>query len=290
MNHVSFAALSLLVGLSLGGCSVFQHKSDPAPTEAVADSATDTHAALSKGTDLESENARMAKRIENLEEKVAMLNDKLSSAQTTIENISRFPKAKSTPLAKIPTDHAGELPANVDDKDETPRAQFTSNEAIEKFRAALILFDSGKYPEATLEFNAFLQSYPDHPFAGGAQFYIGESYYKQGELKLASDEYQRVLRSYDQSSYVSDALKRLSQCAEKMKQPKVAARNRQLLLSLFPQSPSAKEILEARSEPAPAPEALASPTKVTAPTNEKTAQPATDIPTAPVGEELPPPH
>jgi len=105
----------------------------------------------------------------------------------------------------------------------------------------MLLLDAGKFPEANLEFTSFIHTYSTHPFAGGAQFYIAESYYRQGEIKLAADEFERMLQSYDQSSFVPDALKRLSQCYEQLKQPKPAARNRQLLLSLFPQSPAAKK-------------------------------------------------
>jgi tol-pal system protein YbgF len=232
--------------LVLGACSLFHHKDDaPAPE-------TDVSSIPPAKSDLEAENARLTKRLEAMEEKMALMNDKLSAERTSLDNVERAqnPNPKTKSVAAPIQDQAGETTSTADERDETPSNDFTHGDAIEKYRSAMILFDSGKYPEATLEFTNFIRSYPDNPFSGGAQFFIGESYYKQGEIKLAVDEYQRVLATFDHSSYVTDALKRLAQCYDKLKQPKLAARNRQLLLSLFPQSPAAKEILEARAEPA----------------------------------------
>jgi tol-pal system protein YbgF len=231
--------------ISLAGCSSIAERHKEEPVDAAA------AAAPAPKEDLVAENGRLQKRVESLEEKVALLTDRLSAAQTTMDAIKPKPViAKASAVHVNPVDAAGSPPDTVDAQDEEKSSDFTSDGAIEKYRSALILFRAEKYSEATLEFTTFIRTYPDHPFAGAAQYYIGESYFKQGEYKLAADEFNRVLVSYDQVSFVPDALKRLTQCQEQMKMPKQAAHHRQLLLSLFPQSPSAKEILEAKMAPA----------------------------------------
>jgi len=60
--------------------------------------------------DSEPETARLQKRIESLEEKIALLSDKLSSTQTSIENIATFRKAKPTLVQAPVTQNAGVPP------------------------------------------------------------------------------------------------------------------------------------------------------------------------------------
>jgi tol-pal system protein YbgF len=103
----------------------------------------------------------------------------------------------------------------------------------------MILFQSRNYPDATLEFSAFVDQYPDHPLAGSAQYYLGESYFKQKEYKLAARELGRVITTYDRSPHIADTLRDLAISEDKIGQTEEAARHRQLLTSLFPHSPAA---------------------------------------------------
>ena len=226
-------------------------QADAAPPAANADAAAPGAEASPK--DLNVMVAQLNKRMEVMDEKVATLTDKLAAAQNHLETMNSAQKTagakNATAVTRPLVDQAGIVPGAADDEP-AQKAEFVTTPSIEKYRNGLILFEAGKFPEAMLEFNNFIKTYPDHPFAGSAQFYMGEAYYRQGEFKLASEEYQHVLSNYDQSSHVPDSLKRLSQCEDKLKSAKSAARHRQLLLSLFPQSPAAKEALEAKGLPA----------------------------------------
>lgn len=236
--------------LNLTGCStLFGRRADTEETPVAETQADGKTLQQLTQQDKDAQITDLNKKVEALEEKIAGLSDKLNSAQSHIEILNQSQKMKTTTVGPSVVDQAGTVPA-VENAENSPKAEISSNESIDRYRNAMILFEGGKYPEAMLEFNAFLKSYPDHVFAGSAQFYMGECYYKQGELKLAAEEFQRVVSSYDQSSHVPDALMRLSMTQDGLKQPKQAIRNRQLLLSLFPQSPAAKEVLEAKGLPA----------------------------------------
>lgn len=120
-----------------------------------------------------------------------------------------------------------------------PERGFVQDDAVQLYRKALILYQAGKYADSVLEFSGFLERFPDHALAGSAQFYVGDSYFRQKEYKLAHQEYTRVLTSYDRSAHVAHALRQLAEVEDIMKKHEDAARHRQLLTSLFPQSPAA---------------------------------------------------
>jgi tol-pal system protein YbgF len=115
----------------------------------------------------------------------------------------------------------------------------------------MVLFSSGSYSDAILAFSKFIEVYPDHPLAGNAQYYVGESYFKQKEYRLAIEEFDRVLTSYDRSSHVASTLLRMSQAEEELKKPEDAKKHKMALVSLFPQSTEAAQIDYSKEEALP---------------------------------------
>jgi tetratricopeptide (TPR) repeat protein len=153
-----------------------------------------------------------------------------------MDNVVENQRAKPGPVKTLPTEGATHLPPAGEDDAE---AAFTSNEPVRKYRQAMILFQSHNYPDASLGFSAFVDQYPDHALAGSAQYFLGESYFKQKEYKLAARELGRVITTYDRSTHIAETLRDLSISEAKIGMPEEAARHRQLLTSLFPHSPAA---------------------------------------------------
>jgi tol-pal system protein YbgF len=180
-------------------------------------------------------------RLQVLEAKLTSLNDKLDSTKANLETLTANMKSKDTETLPHPVDSVGlssglkQVPAASND----PEAGFINDDSIAAFRKALILYQGQKYPEAVLSFSQFIETYPDYPLAGSAQYYIGESYFHQKEYKLARQEFQRVLNNYDQSPHVSDSILGLASSSELLRDVDNAAKYRQMLSSTFPQSPAA---------------------------------------------------
>ncbi len=133
--------------------------------------------------------------------------------------------------------------------DPVQAGEFSQDSGTVAYRKAHAYFRAAKYPEAGLAFSNFVEKYPDHVFAGDAQYYAGLSYLKQNEPKAAIQEFERVLTSFDRSPKISDTLRDLADAEERLKQTDAAAKHRQLLLSLFPSSPAAASL--AGNEPKP---------------------------------------
>jgi tol-pal system protein YbgF len=64
----------------------------------------------------------------------------------------------------------------------------------------------GKYDEARGKFQAFLKQFPNASLASGAQFWIGECYYVQGNTEKAILEYDKVIKNYPKGDMVPHAL------------------------------------------------------------------------------------
>jgi tol-pal system protein YbgF len=177
-------------------------------------------------------------RVDELEAKIARLNEKLDSTRASVDGFLTAHQPKVAGVSNSPSEAAGTPLADVSEGG----AGFIQNGAVQLYRKANILFESQKYPEANLAYMNFLEKYPDHPLAGSAQFHVGDGYFKQKEYKQAVEEFQKVLTSYDRSPVVSITLRKLTEAEDALGKAEEAARYRQQLLSLFPNSPSAQNL------------------------------------------------
>lgn len=77
------------------------------------------------------------------------------------------------------------------------------------FEAALGEFREGRYPRAAVDFQRFLNAYPNSNLAGDAQYWLGESHYATRDYGAARDAFINLGLRYPQSARLPDALLRL---------------------------------------------------------------------------------
>src|SRR5262249_33182956 len=70
------------------------------------------------------------------------------------------------------------------------------------FDNAFRKLQGGQTAEARQMFRAYIQSFPGDDRADNAQFFIGESFYKEKAYKEAIAEYQRLIDTYPQSDVI----------------------------------------------------------------------------------------
>ena len=68
----------------------------------------------------------------------------------------------------------------------------SDSKALDEYRQARAYFEAGKHTNAILAFDRFLENHPDHALAGNARYLTGESYYREGDFKLALEEYREA--------------------------------------------------------------------------------------------------
>lgn len=244
------------------GCAAFRERAEsearePSPADPV-DASTSNGAAPSGEATHEAE---LKSQVRALQNKLEEVEGRLT-AMTEKMDVLALPRRQ---LEQRPSDSRGAVSVNGHPVDRLSGVPASDNpvtldgsladSAVASFREAIVLYNSGRFSESVLGFSGFLERYADHPFAGSAQFYVAESYYRQGELKLALAEYQRVLTAYDRSAKVPDSLARIATIQDKLGKPSEAAKARQSLMSLFPGSPAAAARADDRSESSPDPAA-----------------------------------
>ncbi len=189
------------------------------------------------------------KRVVALSSHVASLEKKIDEMKSRLDIFFANQPANVAAIAH-PAEGEG-TEAEVPDDPHDPEAGFVHDDAVQAYRKAMASFNAGKYSDGILAFSSFLEKYPDHPLAGSAQYFVGESYFKQKEYKMADQNFQRVLVSYDRSIHVPDTLRDMADAEDALGNAEAAAKHRQLLTSLFSQSPASQVQPSQPSQPAP---------------------------------------
>jgi TolA-binding protein len=81
--------------------------------------------------------------------------------------------------------------------------------------SATLLFGAGQYADAQIQFQQFLDQYPDNYFAGQAALGLGASLDAQGKFDLAAAAYQRVINGYSDPLVANYARYSLAQIDER---------------------------------------------------------------------------
>jgi tol-pal system protein YbgF len=79
-----------------------------------------------------------------------------------------------------------------------------------------------QFGDAELGFKKFLTSYPDHNLAGSAQYWLGETYYAQGDYRTAAQNFLRGYQKYTKSRRAPDSLLKLGMALNKLGQKQQA--------------------------------------------------------------------
>lgn len=74
------------------------------------------------------------------------------------------------------------------------------------YKVAYQAFQKGDVEGARKKFEAFLKQYPNTELSGHAQFWIGETYYKEKDFEKAILEYEKAITKYPEGSKIPAAL------------------------------------------------------------------------------------
>ena len=105
---------------------------------------------------------------------------------------------------------------------------------------ALRDLNTGKYDLARQQFTEYLQYYNKTALAGNAQFYIGETYYRQNEFERAIQEYDRVFKDYPESNKVAGALLKKGYAQLELNQRDQGVQTLRALVERYPRAEEAR--------------------------------------------------
>jgi tol-pal system protein YbgF len=99
-----------------------------------------------------------------------------------------------------------------DDPDRSPEDLSGAEAPTEKpvsekaaYESAKKRFDDGDLEAARIEFENFINTFPESSYAGNARFWIADSYYAEKWFEKAILEYQKVLEQYPDSNKTAAA-------------------------------------------------------------------------------------
>jgi tol-pal system protein YbgF len=153
------------------------------------------------------------------------------------------------PAQQEPGADAGVMPVNpVSNADaiETVSLSPDSPESLyERSNESLLRRQFG---EAEAGFQTFLQKYPDHGLAGSAQYWLGETYYAQGDFRQAAQAFLQGYKQYPKSRRAADSLLKLGISLNRLGQKQQACAAYDAVSAEYPKAVEARKRAQAEAK------------------------------------------
>ena len=107
------------------------------------------------------------------------------------------------------------------------------------FEAALAVFRSGKFPDASAAFAAFVRQYPRSGYVPSARFWLGNAQYATREYKEAIGNFKQMLTEAPTHARAPEAALSIANCQIELKDTRTARKTLEDLLRAYPQSEAA---------------------------------------------------
>ncbi len=167
-------------------------------------------------------------RLDRLEQQLAEQQQQIGALQTALT------AQKVTPIGEN-TGYTGQTPAT--------EAEQAAISPTETYLKAFGDYASGRYNQSIEGFQTFLKHFPSNNYAGNAQFWLGECYYKLGQYARSVQEFQKVVDNYPLSGKAPDALLRMAPALRQLNQYENARQVLQTLQQRYPNSAAARKAL-----------------------------------------------
>lgn len=165
---------------------------------------------------------RLTKLVEDVDFRLTAIERNMSAGGGTGTAPASKSGAASQPqtLGTVSQDAVDRVPAATT-APERPVAQAATrapsvapSEALEgtpeqRYDVAFGLLQSKRFGEAEASFERFVADHPDHELAGNAQYWLGETYYVQGDYERAASAFLEGYKNYRSSSKSPDNLLKL---------------------------------------------------------------------------------
>lgn len=92
---------------------------------------------------------------------------------------------------------------------DTTRNLAGSDDAASLYENAFSMLKNGNYDASERQFDDFLRKHPDHPLAGNAKYWLGETYYVRGDFERAARIFAEGYQKYPDGTKTPDNLLKL---------------------------------------------------------------------------------
>ncbi|MBE7637966.1 tol-pal system protein YbgF [Sneathiella sp. P13V-1] len=153
-------------------------------------------------------------------------NDTALAAPQTTQTDPTLPKGSKV-LGTLKVDQQGNpivnsgttAPATSAANDTSSVAAVTSSlSPADQYNEAISMIRKDDYAGAEVAFRTFLEANSEHPLAGNAQYWLGESYYVRGDYPNAASAFLGGYQNYPKSGKAADNLLKLAMTLGRMEQ------------------------------------------------------------------------
>lgn len=117
---------------------------------------------------------------------------------------------------------------------QTASAVIGATSPKDAYDASIDLLKRGEFEAARVNFDKFLELYPNDQLAGNAQYWLGETYYVRGDYKQAADAFLKGYTTYEASPKAPDSLLKLGITLSALGQKEAACATMNELKRRFP--------------------------------------------------------
>ncbi len=223
MNTATKSLAATVVVLGLGACAAAPPKEQPPAWEA-------------RVRELEQGRARLELRLDEMNRVLLGLRERLDAQEARLESLARAaekkPVAAPEPRLKV---------VKLEPPQAAPEPRTDLSAPADLYRRAFNAYREGRYGAAILDFEEFVQRYPDHEYADNAQYWIGECYYSQGQYEQAIVEFQKVVDRYGHEPKAPDALLKIGLAYDRLGEADKARVFWTRVVERYPQADAARE-------------------------------------------------
>lgn len=188
--------------------------------------------------------ASQERSFRELSDRVAEFSDRLDQQQAEIAELSRQMTRLETTAVPPETSHALTQPDSARETGMTGAQTLPADlqgSPTDIYLRAFGDYASGRYSAAIAGFRTFLQNFPNNSYAGNAQFWMADSYFKLQQLPEAIDTFESLLRLYPHAPKAPDALLKIAAAYLQLERPELARQAIETLRRDYPSSAAAKK-------------------------------------------------
>lgn len=176
-------------------------------------------------------------RVEELNSKVALLEEKVRENAREIQDI----QSMAIPAPPGDLKVVKLLPQNERVEEITSKeGKVVTENPDELYNVGYTLFTKGDMEGAREVLNRFLKDFPQHPLSDNAQYWIGETYYTERNYAMALEGFQKVVDNYPHENKAPDALLKIAFSLMELGKEEEARDSLKKLIKIYPLSEAAR--------------------------------------------------
>ncbi len=199
---------------------------------------------LEKATQVMKRNgADVGAEVEALGKDMASVNGGIDTLKQQMDEVRRQLAEMKAANDKLRAD-LSTAEARIETLEKDKKAPVVVEKPVDKdtlFDGATGKLQNAQYDDARKDFRDFVKKFPNDEKADNAQYWIGETFFKQKEYEKAIAEFQKVIDNYPNGDMADDAFLEAGNAAVELKWCVDANAYFGELVNRFPKSPLAKQ-------------------------------------------------